>query len=176
MAKIYPNIHHLSTTQGHADFPSRWIQTDHIQRLAGFAMLTTLNLDSVTFLRQQELHQLQNLKCLSALSLPHAELEREQTHSLVNSKQLTQLHVGRSCLQTFFHQHAWDPLHWLQCSMYISHPVLDTHQQFEGSRQVCDSLEKLSFVPSILLSLEVDGNHEVWGKCCCHTPISKMLS
>lgn len=67
MASIFPNVRHLSTTQGHADFPSRWIQTDHIQSLAGFLILTTLNLDSLTFLKQQELHQLQNLKCLSVL-------------------------------------------------------------------------------------------------------------
>ena len=115
MASIFPNVRHLSTTQGHADFPSRWIQTDHIQSLAGFLILTTLNLDSLTFLKQQELHQLQNLKCLSALSLPNAELEREQINSLVNSKQLTKLHVGRSCLQRF-PSACMGSLQWLQGS------------------------------------------------------------
>ena len=37
-------------------------------------------------------------------------------------------------------------LQWLLRSMYVSEPVPDTHQQLEGSRQVCGSLEKL---PSI---------------------------
>ena len=47
----------------------------------------------------------------------------------------------------------------LQCSMYTSDPVLDVHQQSEGSRQVWDSLEKLSFIPSLSLYLNVDGNY-----------------
>ncbi len=145
MAKIFPDIRHFSATQGHANFPSRWTQTHHILSLAGCSILTTLNLDSVTFLRQQELHQLQNLKFLSAISLPNAELERKQIHSLVNSKQLTKLHVGKSCLQSF-PTACMGLLQWLLRSMYVSEPVPDTHQQLEGSCQVCGSLEKLSSI------------------------------
>ena len=91
LAGSFPNVRSMCICRGRAEIATCWVQTEHFLALLDWTALSTLRLESIRFLRPQEVQQLMRLEHLHSLSLPAAQLEPQQLSELLACSQLTSL-------------------------------------------------------------------------------------
>ena len=148
LADIFPNIRSLTISRGRADVRGCWIQTDHIQALTSFHALSAVTLESITYLRSEELCQLQRMDKLRSLSLPSARLKAEQQQLLLNSPRLTSL--------TMNSEHYLQKIPFAVCGglQIVQLPSISSWAYHDDDSLSCQ-INHLASIPSISLALNV---------------------